>query len=54
MNAVRYVDFFVKSLIDQYESAGLTDETLFIIVGDHGEAFGEHGRFTHDDVLYVR
>lgn len=52
LNAVRYLDFFVRELIAQYRDLGLYEETLFVVVGDHGEAFGEHDRLTHDDVLY--
>ena len=52
LNAVRYQDFFLKNLITQYRELGLYDQTVFIIVGDHGEAFGEHHRAKHDDVLY--
>ena len=25
---------------------------MFVVLGDHGEAFGEHGRFVHDMVIY--
>lgn len=40
------------------DSAGLLDDTLFMVVGDHGQAFGEHGRWYHsaslwDEVLRV-
>lgn len=51
-NSVRYVDFFVKNLIDQYKSMGLYEDTVFVILGDHGEAFGEHGVKGHDGVPY--
>ena len=50
LNSVRYVDHFVENVIDQYRELGLYDSTLFVIVGDHGEAFGEHGREQHDNV----
>ncbi len=49
-NSVRYVDFFLKDLIQQYKDAGLYEDTVFVIYGDHGEAFGEHGRNQHDMV----
>ena len=52
LNAVRYQDFFVENLISQYKELGLYDETIFVIIGDHGEAFGEHRRAKHDDILY--
>jgi lipoteichoic acid synthase len=51
-NCVRYQDFFVRNLIEQYKELGLYDETIFVIFGDHGEAFGEHGRYQHDDVMW--
>jgi arylsulfatase A-like enzyme len=51
-NAVRYVDDFVGKLVHAYEAAGLADNTLFWIQGDHGEAFDEHGRSMHDLVIY--
>ncbi len=31
---------------------GLYEDTVFVIFGDHGEAFGEHGRYQHDNVPY--
>lgn len=51
-NTVRYVDFFVKNLIEQYKSMGLYKDTVFVIYGDHGEGFGEHGRSQHDNVIW--
>ena len=52
LNAVHYVDGFLKSVIEKFGERGLLDSTLFIILGDHGEAFGEHGRRQHDLVLW--
>lgn len=49
-NAIRSVDFFLRALFDQYKALGLYENTIFVVLGDHGEAFGEHGRFTHDEV----
>ncbi len=51
-NAVNYVDDFLGRLIDGYKEKGLLDNTVFLILGDHGEGFGEHGRFQHDLVIY--
>ncbi|HEX5068266.1 MAG TPA: sulfatase-like hydrolase/transferase [Myxococcota bacterium] len=52
LNAVRYQDRFLEQLVSLYREAGLAERTLFVIVGDHGEAFGEHGRKLHDHVIY--
>ncbi|HKH78054.1 MAG TPA: LTA synthase family protein [Rubrobacteraceae bacterium] len=51
-NSVRYVDFFLKNLFDQYKRLGLYDDTIFVIYGDHGEGFGEHGLYQHDNTVY--
>ena len=52
LNTVRYQDFFLKNLFDQYKDLGLYDDTVFVIFGDHGEGFGEHGLRQHDNVIY--
>ncbi|MBV9452574.1 MAG: sulfatase-like hydrolase/transferase [Rubrobacter sp.] len=52
LNCIRYQDYFVKNLFDQYKKLGLYDNTIFVLYGDHGESFGEHGRYQHDDVIW--
>jgi len=52
LNNVREEDFFIKNLLEQYRQLGLAESTIFVILGDHGEAFGEHGRRAHDSVPY--
>jgi lipoteichoic acid synthase len=52
LNTLRYQDFFLRNLIEQYKDLGLYEDTIFIVFGDHGEAFGEHGLKQHDNVLY--
>jgi len=47
LNAIRLQDTFLEDLFDQYKDLGLYDNTVFVVLGDHGEAFGEHGLFTH-------
>jgi lipoteichoic acid synthase len=51
-NSMRYLDFFVKNVIDQYKELGLYEDTIFVIYGDHGEGFGEHDLFQHDNTIY--
>ncbi len=52
LNSVRYVDFFLKNLFDQYKELGLYEDTIFVIYADHGEAFGEHGETGHGNVVH--
>ena len=52
LNSVRYIDFVLRDLMAQYEELGLMKNTVFMILGDHGEAFGEHGLRAHDEVPY--
>ncbi|CAN5153143.1 hypothetical protein BH24ACT16_BH24ACT16_08340 [soil metagenome] len=52
LNSVRYLDFFIKNLLDQYKEMGLYEDTVFVFYGDHGEGFAEHGVRGHDNVVY--
>lgn len=52
LNAVHYLDNFLRNLMDQYEAYGLLDRTVFVFVGDHGEAFGEHLPMQHNAQPY--
>ena len=53
LNTIRYQDFFLKNLFAQYKALGLYDDTIFIILGDHGEGFGEHYDLKqHDNTIY--
>jgi arylsulfatase A-like enzyme len=52
LNSIRNQDFFLKKLFDQYKELGLYEDTVFVVLGDHGEAFGEHDRYQHDNVPY--
>jgi hypothetical protein len=46
------VDRFLGKVRQAFEQRGLLDRTVFVVLGDHGEAFGEHGKFQHDNVFY--
>ncbi len=52
LNTVRYQDFFLKNLFTQYKELGLYEDTIFVILGDHGEGFDEHGLKQHDNTIY--
>lgn len=52
LNGVHYQDQFVGHVLQQFRDLELYDNTIFVIVGDHGEGFGEHGVFQHDSTIY--
>jgi arylsulfatase A-like enzyme len=48
LNALYYGDRALGQFIDGLKSRGLDTNTLFLILGDHGEAFGQHeGNYGH-------
>ena len=52
LNAVHYIDSFIGRLMGEMKKRGLDDNTIFFIVGDHGEAFAEHARRQHDLIMW--
>ena len=52
LNCMRLQDIFVKNLIDQYKELGIYENTIFVLYGDHGEGFGEHGLLGHNNTIY--
>lgn len=44
---IRYCDSLVQKLVESLKSAGVWDDTVFILFGDHGDSFGENGVFGH-------
>jgi arylsulfatase A-like enzyme len=52
LNCLRLQDIFLQNLFEQYKELGLYDNTIFVIYGDHGEGFGEHGRLLHGDTIW--
>jgi len=52
LNTVAYTDRFIGKLHAGLEDRGLLENTIFVVSGDHGEGFGEHGRTQHDNVLW--
>jgi hypothetical protein len=52
-NALHYSDAALGQLLRGLKARGLYDNTLFILLGDHGEAFGEHpGNYGHTLCVY--
>ncbi len=52
LNALRIGDQAFGDLTAALESAGHLDDTLIVVLGDHGEAFGEHGTYSHGSAIY--
>lgn len=50
---IRYIDTQIGKMLDFLKKQGLEEETLVILVSDHGENFGEHNvHFAHGSSLY--
>jgi len=53
LNSLHYTDAAMGDLIETLEREGLMRNTVFVIVGDHGEAFYQHrGNYNHPLFLY--
>lgn len=55
--SVENMDRMVGSLMKMLESKGILNNTILIFTSDHGEAFGEHGRYQHeslhDEIVHI-
>ncbi|MCX6556148.1 MAG: sulfatase-like hydrolase/transferase [Candidatus Aminicenantes bacterium] len=49
---VAYVDSYIGRMIVDLKEHRLFERTLIVVVGDHGEAFGEHGEKGHGIFCY--
>ena len=49
---VAYTDAEIGRLLDQIDALGLSDNTLIVLCGDHGEEFLDHGGFEHGHTVY--
>lgn len=52
LNGMHYQDAYVGKVIDMFKDLGLYEDTVFVITGDHGEGFGEHRIYQHDNTIY--
>jgi lipoteichoic acid synthase len=50
--ALHDADSVVATICQRLERSGTLDSTLVVVVGDHGEAFGQHGQVTHARGVY--
>jgi arylsulfatase A-like enzyme len=49
---LRYVDDMVGQFYAALKKSGVTDDTLIVLMSDHGEAFMEHGELGHNTRAY--
>jgi arylsulfatase A-like enzyme len=49
---VAYTDHHLGLLVRALEVAGILDDTVVIVTGDHGESLGEHGLVSHQYGVY--
>jgi len=52
LNCLGYIDSVIKDFIAGLEKMGVLRSSIVIILGDHGESFGEHGPRLHTMVVY--
>lgn len=52
LRSLAYADGVLERLLARLDAAGLLERTLVVAVADHGEAFGEHGTFVHNNGLF--
>jgi len=50
---VRFMDEAIGSLFDQLAILGALDDTLVVLMSDHGEQFWDHDRFEHGQDIFV-
>jgi glucan phosphoethanolaminetransferase (alkaline phosphatase superfamily) len=50
--AISYTDRFLSVLDTELAKLNIVDNTIFCVIGDHGEAFGEHGLLGHERIAF--
>lgn len=52
LGEIAFTDAQVGRLLDFLDSSGISDSTIVVVMGDHGESLGEHGEATHGFLAY--
>jgi lipoteichoic acid synthase len=52
LNAVNHSDQALGKILEELERNNLSESTLVVVVGDHGEAFGRHDQIVHAAGIY--
>ncbi|MFN7938699.1 MAG: sulfatase-like hydrolase/transferase [Bryobacteraceae bacterium] len=53
-NSLAYIDTQIASTVELLKQSGQLDNTLIVVLGDHGELFYENGRVTHASELHEK
>ena len=51
-NSLNFIDGLVAKMLINLKELGIDRDTIILVSGDHGEAFGEHEIFNHASRLY--
>lgn len=49
---ITYWDFHLNQFFNRLAAEGLLDNALVVLTSDHGQMFGEHGKWVHRNSLY--
>ncbi|MBN2574119.1 MAG: sulfatase-like hydrolase/transferase, partial [Deltaproteobacteria bacterium] len=49
---IKYTDYLLGQIIDLWKARGILDDTIFVVVADHGEHTGEHKMYGHVTSVY--
>jgi len=49
---IAYIDAQIKSIFSELNNRGLLEDSVVIVTADHGDLFGEHGKFAHPRYVY--
>ncbi len=49
---IAYWDAMFGAMLDDLSGRGLLDNALVMVTADHGDMFGEHGKWTHGNCVY--
>lgn len=49
---ITYWDYHLGRLFDRLQAEGILDDSLIVLTSDHGQMFGEHGKWVHRNSLY--
>lgn len=52
LGCLKYIDERIREMVEGLEERGYLDDTLVVVLSDHGEAFNQHGTRGHGNQVY--